>query len=136
MAEQVYVSEDLARELIPDSVVPKAQPSNAILFMHSLEKAVKEMDVDSSARKLAEEELVFYRAAADVIASKGEGLGDAEKKDLQLIKLQYNGLEGVLDLADRLREMAFRNRATKAMSRVINKTAAAKSAIQSDSIFS
>jgi hypothetical protein len=128
------ISDDLAREIIPDTVVPKSQPSNAILFMHSLEKAANELS--GSAKKLADEELTFYRAAADIIANDGSSLATDEQKDLQLIKLQYNGLQGVLDLADRLRDIAFKQRATKAMNTVIEQTATAKSAVSKDSIFS
>ena len=114
------VPESLIENVTLDANYGKSAPSDSILFLNQLYKAVDELkDVDAKA--LAELELKYFRAAMAIINDKSVG-GGLDNDNVKLIQIKYGRtLDGVLALAEDLKQIDRKQQADATMASVMDK---------------
>jgi hypothetical protein len=100
---------------VPPNVIPDSDPSESVLYMAQLEKAMTDLK-DPHLRTLAIEELKFFKMAASIIANATTNTNNA---NYNAIRVQFgSGVEGVKRLAPVLRDIAYKKKAEQIINTV------------------
>jgi hypothetical protein len=110
--------ESQTHAFLPRNALSPADPSESILYLAQLDKAMDEIK-DPNLQIIAEEEVHFFRMAAAIIANATSGKGSS-KEYYDAIKVQFgSGIAGVKKLASALREVEAKKRGDKILNEVI-----------------
>jgi hypothetical protein len=117
------VPDSFVNAFVPANAVSGADPSEAILYMAQLDKAMSEIK-DDNMKALAADELQFFKMATAVISkSITVGSGDANREYYDAIRVNFGtGIEAVKKLAAAYRELAMKRRAEEIIAKVSEAT--------------
>lgn len=112
----INVPGSLTNAFVPSNALPAPKPSEGVLLIAQMTKAIGDIPADQKDLKaLALEELKFFKMAAAIIANRGAD----NKEYFDSVRVQFgNGLDGVYKLAEYLREIARQKMANVAIQKV------------------
>jgi len=114
------VVDHLTSLFVPQHTFPDADPSDAIIYMAQLDKAMAELK-DENMKALAKDELKFFKMAVAIIATPKGEQGD-DKEYFDAIHAQFGtGIEAVKRLAQALKEVAMKDMADKILKKTMAK---------------
>ncbi len=117
MAEAYSLPDSQSNAFVPPNALPQADPSDAILYMAQLDKAMAEIK-DVNLKKLATEELRFFKMATAIIARSSED-GKVANEYYDAIRVQFGtGIDAVKKLAAALRDIAMKKKAEQILNEV------------------
>jgi len=107
---------------VPQHAFPDSDPTDAVLYMAQLSKALTDI-TDINLRKVAKDELKFFKMAVAIIAHDDDAADDAKEREyFSAIRAQFgNGIEGVKRLALALKEIAMKEMAQEIIKKTTEK---------------
>lgn len=116
-----YVPSGYEDAVINEQAFPQSTPTDSIIFLAQLEKAQGEI-TDDDAKAMANRSLKYYKYALRILNHKGNLSDQADNDAIRMMQQKYGtNLDGVLRLAEFLRETDQVRQANETVQKVLDK---------------
>lgn len=109
--------DSLTNLVVPQNTLPPADPSESVLYLAQMGKALAD-NKDANYKRIANDEMKFFKMAAAIIGAPPETIATSPEA-FAAIRLQFGGgVEGCKKLAEVLREIAKKKQAEQILKQV------------------